>query len=130
VEEVESEASNIWCPETRNLKPLVKCFISIGAGNPGKNEIQDNPEKFPETLEELVTETEMTADRFIERWGQHSDTNGYFRFNVAQGLQNVGLEEYQRRDTIEATTQEYLDEHQQKRIMGDCVSNLKLKARA
>jgi predicted acylesterase/phospholipase RssA len=27
VDEVEGEASNIWCVETGDLKPLVKCFI-------------------------------------------------------------------------------------------------------
>ena len=35
VDEVEGEASNVWCSETGDLKPLVKCFISIGTGNPG-----------------------------------------------------------------------------------------------
>src|SRR6266536_5622186 len=30
VVEMEEEASKIWCPDTADLKPLVKCFISIG----------------------------------------------------------------------------------------------------
>jgi predicted acylesterase/phospholipase RssA len=33
VDKVEGEASNIWCSETADLKPLVKCFISIGTGS-------------------------------------------------------------------------------------------------
>jgi hypothetical protein len=35
VDQVEGEASNIWCEYTGDLKPLVKCFISIGTGYPG-----------------------------------------------------------------------------------------------
>ncbi|KAM7207996.1 hypothetical protein V8F06_014960 [Rhypophila decipiens] len=35
VDQVENEASDIWCAETGNLQPLVKCFISVGTGNPG-----------------------------------------------------------------------------------------------
>lgn len=36
--EVENEAANIWCPEagTGDLQGLVKCFISIATGDPGK----------------------------------------------------------------------------------------------
>lgn len=45
VDEVENETSNM-CPNTRDLKPLVKCFISVGTGNPGKKAIDDNMLKF------------------------------------------------------------------------------------
>lgn len=45
VDEVEGEASDIWCPETE-LKPLVKCFISIGTGNPGKKAMEDRLFRF------------------------------------------------------------------------------------
>src|SRR5580700_10074837 len=35
VDEVAGEAVSIWCSETGDLNPLVKCFISIGTGYPG-----------------------------------------------------------------------------------------------
>lgn len=127
VDEVESEASNIWCPETGDLKPLVKCFISIGTGNPGKKAIEDNIVKFSKTLVAIATETEKTADRFVERWRRHFDESRYFRFNVQQGLQNVGLAEYQEQGTIEAATEEYLKHQEQKFRVRDCVQNLKQK---
>jgi hypothetical protein len=41
VDEVEDEASKIWCSETRDPKPLAKYFISIGTGNPGKKPFED-----------------------------------------------------------------------------------------
>jgi hypothetical protein len=33
--EVWNEAQNIWCPEDGAFELLVKCFVSIGTGNPG-----------------------------------------------------------------------------------------------
>ena len=42
VNEVEGEAMNIWSPVTGDLKPLVKCFISIGTGNPGIKAFKDD----------------------------------------------------------------------------------------
>jgi predicted acylesterase/phospholipase RssA len=83
VDEVEGEASNIWCSETRDLKPLVKCFISIGIGNPGKKVFEDSMIKFlSQTMVEIATETENTERRFIARWAGHFDEKRYFRFSV------------------------------------------------
>jgi predicted acylesterase/phospholipase RssA len=128
VDEVEGEASNIWCSGTGDLKPLVKCFISIGTGNPGKKAIEDNMIKFLSgTLVGIATETENTADKFIARWRQHFDEKRYFRFNVHQGLQGVSLAEYQEQGIIEAATEEYLRHTEQKFRVRDCVLNLKQK---
>src|SRR5271154_4174064 len=128
VDEVEGEASNIWCSETADLKPLVKCFISVGTGNPGKKAIENNMIKFLSgTLVAMATETEKTADRFVARWRQHFDEKRYFRFNVHQGLQGVSLAEYKEQGVIEAATDEYLKHQEQKFRVRDCVLNLKQK---
>ncbi|OCL07118.1 FabD/lysophospholipase-like protein [Glonium stellatum] len=128
VDEVEGEAGNIWCSETGDLKPLVKCFISIGTGKPGKQTIEDNMLKlFSKTLVGIVTETENTERKFIARWAQHFDQKRYFRFNVDQGLQNVGLAEYKEQGTIESATGEYLNHQAQKFRVRDCVLNLRQK---
>lgn len=128
VEEVEGEAANIWCSKTGDLKPLVKCFISIGTGNPGKKAIQDNMLKFlSKTLVGIATETESTERKFIARWAQQFDQKRYFRFNVDQGLQEVGLAEYREQGTIESATDEYLNHQAQQSRLRDCVLNLKQK---
>jgi predicted acylesterase/phospholipase RssA len=128
VNEVEGEASNIWCSETGDLKPLVKCFIFIGTGHPGTKAIEDDMIKFlSKTLVAIAAETEKTADRFIYRWRQHFDERRFFRFNVQQGLQGVGLAEYKEQGTIEAVTYEYLRHQEQRFRVRDCVSNLKQK---
>lgn len=128
VDEVEGEASVIWCPDTGNLKPLVKCFISIGTGSPGKRVIEDNVFKFfSTTLVGISTETEETERKFIARWAEHFDKKRFFRFNVEQGLQNVGLDEYRERGRIEAATHEYLGHQNQKFQVRDCAQNLRQK---
>ena len=128
MDEVEGEASNIWCSETGDLKPLVKCFISIGTGNPGKKAFEDSMIKFlGQTMVEIATETENTEKKFIARWAKHFDENRYYRFNVEQGLQNIGLDECKRKGMIEAATEGYLTCTAQKFRVRDCIQNLRLK---
>ena len=128
VEEVEGEASNIWCSGTADLKHLVKCFISIGTGHLETKAIEDKLFKFlSETLVKIVTETEKTEKYSIARWCQHFDEKRYFRLNVEQGLQSVGLAEYQQQGAIEAATEHYLNHQAQKFRVRDCDRNLKEK---
>ncbi|KAJ5207451.1 FabD/lysophospholipase-like protein [Penicillium cf. griseofulvum] len=128
VDEVEGEASDIWCEDTGDLKPLVKCFISIGTGHPGKKAMEDNLLKFvSKTLPALATQTEHTEKQFIAKWRQHYDSKRYFRFNVDQGLQDVGLAEYQEQGLIESATEGYLDHQAVAFRVRDCVENLKSK---
>ncbi|KAF7173630.1 hypothetical protein CNMCM6106_007691 [Aspergillus hiratsukae] len=128
VDEVEGEASNIWGSDEKDLKELVKCFISIGTGNPGKKAFKDGMIKFlSETVVQIATETEATEKRFIERWAKHFDKNRYFRFNVDQGLQDIGLDEYNKKGAIKAATEGYLTHVAQRYHVRDCIQNLRLK---
>ena len=131
VTEVEGEAINIWCSNEageRELKPLIKCFVSIGTGNPGKKAFEDGITKFlGETVVEIATDTENIAKRFIALWAKQFDERRYFRFNVDQGLQDVGLEEYKKRGDIEAATEAYLVQQAQKSNVRYCIENLILK---
>ena len=114
--------------ETGDLKPLVKCFISIGTGNPGKNLFRNKLPKFlGETVMQIVTGTEAIEKKFMARWDKHFDEKQYFRFNVEQGLQNIGLEEYRKKGVIEAASEGYLTHTAQKFRVRDCIQNLRLK---
>jgi len=128
VDEVESEAGDIWNPNTGDLKPLVKCFVSIGTGNPGKKALEDNVVAFlSQSLVRIVTNTEETEKRFFARWAKSVDEKRYFRFNVDQGLQDIGLAEYKEHGKMQAATEEYLGHQGQKFRLRDCVENLRLK---
>lgn len=51
----------------------------------------------------------------------------YFRFNVDQGLQNIGLDEYKKMEAIQVATEEYLTRMAQEFRVQDCMQNLILK---
>lgn len=126
VDEVEGEASDIWCSETGDVKPLVNCFVSIGTGDPGKKATENNIVRSPGgVLKGIEIETKKTGERFIARW--HDDEKRYYRFNIEQGLQDVGIAEHQHQDAISAATEKYLEQPQQVSRVRDCVSNLKQK---
>lgn len=125
---MEVEAANIWCSNNAELKPLVKCFLSIGTGNPGIEAFEDSIYKFlGQTVVGIATETEKTEKNFIARWKKHFDENRYFRFNVDQGLQSIGLDEYKKKGMVESATERYLVHQAQKNRVRDCIQNLELK---
>lgn len=125
IEEVEEEAADIWCPSTRDLKPLVKCIVSVGTGDPGQAALDDNIFQFmTKTLVRMATKPEGTERRFMARWGKGYNEKRYFRFNVEQGLQGVQMTEYDKRSLIESATHGYLHHAPQKSRVRDCILNL------
>ena len=82
VTEVEAEALHLWCPGQVELKPLVKCFVSIGTGTLAKEEISDNPLKLTYNLRSLVTDTEATNKKIQNRWRGNLNGKRWFRFDV------------------------------------------------
>ncbi|KAI1356632.1 phospholipase [Xylaria sp. FL0043] len=126
VNEVENEASNIWCPDTGELKPLLKCFVSIGTGKPDPEPMQDTVKGLAKTVGNIATETEATARHFIGRYRRHYDENRYFRFNV-EGIHRIGLTEHTEGHRILAATELYLDDQARQFRVRDCVANLRQK---
>ena len=56
----------------------------------------------------MATETEQTVERFL-RNKAYLDTEGrYYRFNVARGLDEVGLEESKKKKEIAAAIRRYV----------------------
>jgi hypothetical protein len=109
-EQVESEATEIWCEmnSTLQLQSQVRCFLSIGTGDGGINPISDNAWKFlAKNLARLATQTEATAEAVAKRWS-NVDKESYFRFNVQKGLEAVGLAEWEKSGLLEAATDGYL----------------------
>lgn len=125
VEEVEEEAADIWCTTSREIKPLIKCFLTVGTGRPALPPVTDNMYKFiKETLVNLATKPESTERRFMARWSNESKEKRVFRFNVEQGLQDVRMDDCSQRSLIENATQDYLHHSSQKSRIRDCILNL------
>ena len=128
VDEVEGEASNIWSPAKRELQTLVKCFISIGTGAPKMQGFEDGvPGFLSKTVPGIALETEATERKFIARWARHLDEKRYFRFNVEQGLQDVGLAEFKMKRDIKGVSEAYLTHTGQKSRVRDCIENMSTK---
>lgn len=101
--EVEKEAREIWGDDVE-----IHCLISIGTGKPDLRPFGTRLKAVAATLVRIATETEMTADAFPRA---HPGLTGrYFRFNVARGLEEVGINEHERKDLISITTVNYLNE--------------------
>ncbi|KAJ5676382.1 Acyl transferase/acyl hydrolase/lysophospholipase [Penicillium majusculum] len=128
IEEVEEEAADIWCTASRDLKPLVKCLVSVGTGNHAQVPMDDNVLKFlSKTLVRMATKPESTERRFMARWSNEVKGKRYFRFNVEQGLQQVHMTEFEKQSVIESATYAYLHHSSQKVRVRDCIMNLSEK---
>ncbi|KGO58344.1 Acyl transferase/acyl hydrolase/lysophospholipase [Penicillium expansum] len=128
IEEIEGEAADIWCTASRALKPLVKCLVSVGTGDPAQLPMDDNVLKFlSKTLVRLATKPESTERRFMARWRNEAKGKRYFRFNVEQGLQQVQMTEFEKQGVIESATYAYLHHSSQKVRLRDCTLNLSEK---
>jgi predicted acylesterase/phospholipase RssA len=84
VEEIwNNEAQDIWCLDGVELNKILKCFVSVGTGNPGIKPIETGAWGFfSKTLVDIATQTELTARMFINRNRQLYKDKCYFRFNV------------------------------------------------
>lgn len=123
-QQVEDEANRIWCETNGSLQLQVKCFLSVGTGNGGINTISDSAWEFlAESLARVATDTEATAQEVAARW-KHLP---YYRFNVPEGLQRVGLAEYDKVGLLESVTLDYLNKEETRPRVVSCVENLRTK---
>ncbi|KAK3896814.1 calcium-independent phospholipase A2-gamma [Staphylotrichum tortipilum] len=107
VEAVYEEAVARWKANPGNISLV----ISIGTG---KNDLKDwgkNLNQLRKTLADIVTETDKTAARFARNRPElnHSPQR-LFRFQVAQGLESVKLDEHKKIKEIASATQIYMEE--------------------
>ena len=100
------EAKYVW-PGGR-LEDRVKCVVSIGTGVPSMDAFGTKLWEIAKTLQRIATETERTANNFHRDHMDLSRAYQYYRFNVSQGLQNVGLEDSSQRALISAATRNYI----------------------
>jgi patatin-like phospholipase/acyl hydrolase len=125
VNEMWSEAQDIWCPRDGALEKVLKCVISIGTGNPGMISLNDNALTFlTKTLVQIATKTVEPAKTFMEHHRGLLDSHKYLRLNVEQGLQEVGLDGYEERNKIETATLQYLDEMDRRFKIQDVAKSL------
>ena len=100
----------------------ISCIVSLGTGR--RNVIGfDKPGYFQrwvpkdviDVLKEITTDTETVEREMRVKFSSASDV--YHRFNVDQGLQDVGMEEWDRLDAVKAHTIAYLNDPDQETRM-------------
>ncbi|KAF2152861.1 FabD/lysophospholipase-like protein [Myriangium duriaei CBS 260.36] len=93
------------------MRDRVTCLLSIGTGRARVTGVHDSCLKFVETLTAMLTDSHRIAMGFQQDRGRElnsTSTAKYFRFDVDSGLDDVGLEEKQRRALIAGATRDYL----------------------
>lgn len=128
VDEVLAEAKDIWSLKKDNVGELIKCFVSIGTGVPGITPVASGAWKFmSQTLVNISTQTEKTAEDFRRRHDQMFEERRIFRFNVQSGLAEVGLKEYKKHGVIETATELYMESQDHVVAVRACAENLQAK---
>ncbi|KAI6747676.1 hypothetical protein HG530_015784 [Fusarium avenaceum] len=105
----------------------IDTIVSLGTGVTSNIKLQNSLVKLAKSCAKIATDTETKANDFVK---QHCGPGGrlrnkYFRFNVTQGLQGVGLEEWQAGDTMVASTMAYLDALGTKEMLLACAERLR-----
>jgi hypothetical protein len=90
------------------LSENIRCLVSIGTGVPSMKPFGKNMIAVAKTLIDISTQTENTAKLFMEEYGDLDEQSKYFRFNVTDGLEKVGLEEDKKMHDIAAATRRYV----------------------
>jgi predicted acylesterase/phospholipase RssA len=124
VQELWNEAKDMWNPEPLPLDSNLKCIVSIGTGVPCVEPFRTGLLEIGNTLVRMSTETERTAEAFQRAHSDLDDTNRYFRFNVRNGLEKVGLEDSSQKDTVMAVTRRYVESQDTFKLMKLCALNL------
>lgn len=120
------EAEDIW----PNARDRIQCLLSVGTGTLGLRPWGGNLKEVGKTLVRIATQTEDTARLFGDSHSSLRNTGKYSRFNVDDGLQQVGLEEYKQIGLIAAATTQYLNLHNSRKSLKECTENLKGEKRS
>lgn len=127
--DVWNEAQDLWDNEEGQIHDIVACVMSVGTGDPGMKSFGEKMGELAKTLVAIATDTDAQANCFgdVHRALLVQKNLRYHRLNVEQGLQDVGLEEYQKKGQIEEATRKYLNSRETKVAIQLCAKVLREK---
>ncbi|CAH0002317.1 unnamed protein product [Clonostachys byssicola] len=104
----------------------IRAIASIGTGLPRTIAISNHLTSIAKACARIATDTENTANRFYQSFClpgcKYEDC--YFRFNVEQGMQGIGLHEWQKVDIMTSSTLSYMQEVSVATKLAQCASKL------
>jgi len=111
------------------------CLVSIGTGQKDLIQLHHAASMFwfkdrsglsiAPILGEIVTDCENTHDEVLLSCLENDARDQYYRFNVPQGMQQVLLDEWAKKDDIKTYTDKYLRLNQTEQELLDCVKRLR-----
>lgn len=120
--ELWNQAKLIW--DSKPFENSIGCLVSIGTGVPSLYPFKDDILNIGKSLVKIATETEQTAERFQRDKSDLDSAGRYYRFNVARGLEDIGIEETSKRKEIAAATRRYVQTQEVYKRIRACVSSV------
>ena len=110
------------------------CLVSIGTGQKDLIQLRKAASMFwfkdrsglsiAPVLGEIVTDCENTHDEVLLSYLEDNTRDLYYRFNVPQGMQQIMLDEWAKKDDVKTYTDKYLRLNQTEQELLDCVKRL------
>lgn len=101
-----------------------RLIISVGTGEAPGPSFVGNAFKLVDALAKLVTSCKKDDERYQRGHRDAVDNGRFYRFNVTHGLAEVGLEEWDALEQIEASTNSYLSAEAVFRSFRQCASTM------
>ncbi|KAF4461421.1 kinesin [Fusarium albosuccineum] len=109
--------------ENQRLNSL-GCILSIGTGVPSLKSFRDSIPELAKAIKSIAIESEEKSNMFQGHFPSLCAEGLYFRFNVIQGLNRVGLGEADKLGDIDAYTDHYCNSPQTARQIESCAEIL------
>ncbi len=118
VNELWKEAKDVW--DSGPLEYNLMSLVSIGTGVPSVEPFRTGLLDIGRSLVRISTETEQTAESFQRIHSELDENNQYFRFNVRNGLEHIGLEDASQKNGIMTLTERYVQSQDVFKLMKRC----------
>lgn len=122
VYELWKQAQDVWGSDS--LQGRLRSLVSIGTGVSPLNPVANDVWGIVKTLRKMATETEDTAEQFRSDKAYLVAQGRYYRFNVSQGLGDIGLEEWKKKAEVAAATTKYIKSQAVATMMKACADGL------
>lgn len=128
VREVWTEAKDMW--PNGLLDENLNCMVSIGTGKQSLKAFGSFPQEIVRSLTDIAVETEHTAEIFLREHRDLASAHRYYRFNVDQGLEDIGLEESARMAQMVAATRRYTEQQTVLDAISGCAQTILTRERS
>lgn len=121
--EVCQHARHLWGAEN-GLDGQLQCLVSVGTGTPKSHGIDDRATKITKAMVRIATETKETEEKFRCDNPNIVNTGRYYRFNVPDGLAEVGMAQAEKYSKIASMSNDYVEKEEVNVAMKACAKAL------